>query len=227
MKKHLISIKTNILPALLIFLPAVVFSAAPSKINYQGRLLDVSGVPIDGGDPKAVNFGFFRDEAKSQDLNLISPINTQYEVIPVKGFFSIAVDVKSEWFVGGDVYMQVSVEGDELGPPQLLVSSPYALSVSEGSIGVNELKNESVTRAKIDPNELLKIYKTADGRLVLGEMLDIGGEQKLGYKSAVCRESFGSRYLDCAGTCRANATNEPDNCELNDTNWIGSLLLRP
>ena len=162
MKKHLISIKTNILPALLIFLPAVVFSAAPSKINYQGRLLDVSGVPIDGGDPKAVNFGFFRDEDKSQDLNLISPINTQYEVIPVKGFFSIAVEVKPEWFVGGDVYMQVSVEGDELGTPQLLVSSTYDLSVSEWSIEVNELKNESVTREKIDHNELLRIHKTAD-----------------------------------------------------------------
>jgi hypothetical protein len=225
MKKHSILSKMNMLPALLILLPAVVFSAAPSKINYQGRLLDVSGVPIDGV-AKVVNFGFFRDAAKSQDLNLISPINTQYSVTPVKGFFSIGVEVKAEWFVGGNVYMQVSVEGVELGPPQLLVSSPYALSVSEGSIGVNELKNESVNRAKMDSNALLKIYKTADGRLVLGELLDIGGKTKLGYKSAVCRNGT-SRYMDCNGVCPDTPTDTPERCELTDAQWIGSLLTKP
>lgn len=226
MKKHLISSKMKILPALLIILPAVIFSAAPSKINYQGRLLDVSGVPVDG-ESKNVIFGFYRDAVGTQELNSAPSINTQYTVTPVKGFFSIAVDVKPEWFVGGNVYMQVSVEGVELGPPQLLVSSPYALSVSEGAIGVNELKNESVNRAKIDPNALVKVYITKDGRIVLGEMLDIGGTQKLGYKSAVCRISSGSRYLGCDGNCLSNATTEPEHCELTDDDWIGSLMLKP
>jgi hypothetical protein len=136
------------------------------------------------------------------------------------------VEVKAEWFVGGNVYMQVSVEGVELGPPQLLVSSPYALSVSEGSIGVNELKNESVNRAKMDSNALLKIYKTADGRLVLGELLDIGGKTKLGYKSAVCRNGT-SRYMDCNGVCPDTPTDTPERCELTDAQWIGSLLTKP
>lgn len=215
--------KIKVIPALLILLPAFVFSAAPSKINYQGRLLDSSGVPIESGQ-KVVNFGFFSDEAAIQNLNSPPSIDTEYTVTPVKGFFSIAVDVKPEWFVGGDVYMQVSVEGVPLGSPQLLVSSPYALSVSEGSIGVKELKNESVNRAKMDSNALLKVYKTADGRLVLGQ--DIGSGV-WGYYSSVCRNET-SRYMECNGNCLGgSARANPAPCPLTDVEWIGSLLLKP
>jgi hypothetical protein len=202
---------------LVLIIPVAVFCASPSKINYQGRLLDNVGSPVNS--ETTVSFGFFRDKEKTDQLNSANPELTTFYVTPVNGFFSQTIDVDPNWFIGGDVYMDVSVGGNPLGDPQLLVSAPYALAVAENSIGKNEINSSS----------LAKVYKTVDGHLVLGEMLEIDGEPKLGYKSAACRYSDGFlsyiRYFGCDGGCPSDYTT-PVPCELTDADWVGSLILK-
>jgi hypothetical protein len=205
----------TVLSQLLVFLiPVSIYCASPHKINYQGRLLDNAGSPVNS--ETQVSFGFFRDEAKNVDLNSGNSLSTTFQVTPVNGFFSQTIDVDPNWFIGGDVYMDVSVGGTPLGAPQLLVSAPYALAVAENSIGKNEINSSS----------LAKVYKTVDGRLLLGEMVEIDGNQKLGYKSVACVYSgLWTRFLDCDGGCPIGQTS-PVPCELTDADWVGSLILK-
>ena len=118
-------------PALLFFaallLPAAgaLNAQVPSKVNFQGRL-------VEGGTPVNAQRNFiFRIYDAAADGNLIWTSQT-HNVAVTNGVFSVVlqtgapVNLSTETFTGAR-YVSVSVGGVTLAPRQELLSAPYAL----------------------------------------------------------------------------------------------------
>lgn len=117
---------------ILCFLMAVTLSAhaaAPTLVNYQGRLTDPAGDPVADGNYSVV-FTIYDDAVAG------STIWTETQnVTTTAGLFSILLGsvtaVTDNVFNGTTRYLGLAVDGDpELTPRTALVSVPYALRVS-------------------------------------------------------------------------------------------------
>ncbi len=203
--------KISLGSGIFIVMVSLSMAAAPLFINYQGKLTDSSGVPIENEVSVSFSFRFYNHPTLS-GANLLGSPDPNL-VTPENGVFSVPVPVQAEWFSGTDVYLGVSVDGGlEMLPRQKLVSSPFALAVGANSVGFDEIKNDAVIGAKIlngtvgeddlaggavakgklKSNDLLDVYKTrGDERLILGA----------NYYSAVCDTTGAPKYFECDGSC--------------------------
>ena len=101
--------------------------AVPQLLNYQGKLADSLGKPVDGS--KQMIFEF-HDAAV--DGNLLGGFSETQQVVVTKGVFNVLIGsattggVPALVFDQPSVYLGVSVEGEPLSPRQHISSVAYA-----------------------------------------------------------------------------------------------------
>ncbi|HNT73528.1 MAG TPA: hypothetical protein PKH77_00775 [Anaerolineae bacterium] len=123
---------------------APAWPAAPT-INYQGRLADSAGNPIN--DTVAMQFALY--DAATDGSVLWGP--ESHPTVPVsEGLFSIGLGSQTAGgiptsILSGDVWLEITVDGETLMPRELLRAAPYAmqasvaLTVPDSSIGAAKL----------------------------------------------------------------------------------------
>ena len=109
----------------------------PQLLNYQGKLADGRGTPVDGS--KEMVFEFY-DSAKGHDP--LEGFSERQQVVVTAGIFNALIGSATEGgvpasvFHGASVYLSVTVEREELLPRQRIVSVAYAFrSDDAGSVG--------------------------------------------------------------------------------------------
>jgi PKD repeat protein len=126
----------------LTFLATAAFAVVPQTINYQGRLADSEGAPVNG----TVSMTFAIYNAPTGGELLWS--ETQPSVTVTDGAFGVTLGIANAIDLPFDeqYYLGVNVNGDgEMTPRAVLVSVPYALRAKEAdSVGAS-----SVTSAEI------------------------------------------------------------------------------
>jgi hypothetical protein len=122
--------------------PSVISGPSATTVNYQGRLADPGGNPLDG------NYGMsFSLWDAAADGNLVwGPEN--HAAVPVsEGLFSVGLGSQTSGGIptntwSGDRYLEITVGGETLGPRELIRSVPIAgmaLTVPDGSVKSDDL----------------------------------------------------------------------------------------
>ncbi|MBN1877650.1 MAG: hypothetical protein JXA33_25735 [Anaerolineae bacterium] len=132
---------------------APAWPAAPT-INYQGRLADSAGTPIN--DTVAMQFSLYDDPSAGSVL--WGP--ESHLTVPVSdGLFSVGLGSQTTCGIptnvlSGDVWLEITVDGETLSPREQLRAVPYAmqarvaLTVPDGSIGTAQIADGAVTQDK-------------------------------------------------------------------------------
>jgi hypothetical protein len=98
-----------------------------SKINYQGRLSDAEGNPLDGNYNLVFQFWDAATAGSQLGIDIVK------WGLPVRnGLFTAELDVPQDIFTGRAVWLQISIEAQVLTPRQELLPVPYALSLRPG-----------------------------------------------------------------------------------------------
>jgi hypothetical protein len=123
-------------------------ASSSSTVNYQGRLADSSGTPVDG--PVTLQFAVYDSEV---DGALLWGPETHPNVPVSDGLFSIALGSQSgglpQEILGGDLWLEVTVAGETLSPRERLGAVPYAmqaLTVPDGAITAAKLAPGAVSQ---------------------------------------------------------------------------------
>jgi hypothetical protein len=106
-----------------------------SKINYQGRLTDTLGNPLNGTFP--MRFVLYDLAAGGTALWDSGAFNVEVN----DGAFSVDLAIDAYHFDGQGLWLRIWVDGDWLSPRQELVPAPYALSLRPGA----EIKADAPT----------------------------------------------------------------------------------
>lgn len=102
--------------------PPAPTSPVASKINYQGHLRDSFGSPLTGAFN--MQFQFWTDPVGGIPVG--DPIS-ESGVVVTNGLFSVKLDVDESHFNGQGLWLEVTVEGELLGPRQEILPVPYAV----------------------------------------------------------------------------------------------------
>lgn len=102
-------------------------AAVANKINYQGRLTNPSGLPLDGTYP--MRFQVYDDAAVGTLLWDSGVFNVAVD----NGLFNAVLSVDAADFDGQALWLRLYVNGEWLTPRQELVPVPYALSLRPGA----------------------------------------------------------------------------------------------
>ncbi|MBN1659022.1 MAG: hypothetical protein JXA93_11495 [Anaerolineae bacterium] len=98
-----------------------------SKINYQGRLTDAMGNPLDGTYP--MRFQLYDDAA----AGTLWWDSGEFNVEVNNGAFSTDLSIDAYHFDGKGLWLRIWVDGDWLTPRQELLPVPYALNLRPGA----------------------------------------------------------------------------------------------
>jgi hypothetical protein len=125
-----------------------------TTINYQGRLADGSGTPIDNTNP-GLGMTFALYDVQSGGSPLWS--ETHANVPVAEGLFSVrlgSINALSTGHLSGDRWLGLQVGTDpEMSPREKLAAVPYAMmagTVSDGAIGTDQIADGAVTSSKLD-----------------------------------------------------------------------------
>lgn len=144
----------------------------PLMLNYQGRLLDETGQPVDGPEPMAValfDAATGGSMIYTQDLGNVSVQNGLFTFLWGGDGLPDALAYTSCW-------LQVHAGGTVLTPRQRLASVPFALraahavSVADGAIGAGQLADGAVTAAKLAPLPMAAGHASADQWITNGDV---------------------------------------------------------
>jgi hypothetical protein len=143
-----------------------------TTVNYQGRLSDSDGVPLDG--TYGMSFALY-DAATDGNLVWGPEEHTAVEVSD--GLFSVGLGSKTSGGIptttwNGDRYLEITVGGETLEPRELIRSVPIAgmaLTVPDGAMGTDQIADGAVTQAKLgsDIN-----FEPPDGSITTGKLAD-------------------------------------------------------
>jgi hypothetical protein len=123
-----------------------------TTVNYQGRLSDSDGVPLNG--TYGMSFALY-DAATDGNLVWGPEEHTAVEVSD--GLFSVGLGSKTSGGIptttwNGDRYLEITVGGETLEPRELIRSVPIAgmaLTVPDGAISTEQIANGAVTSEKL------------------------------------------------------------------------------
>ncbi|MFZ1946071.1 MAG: PSA repeat domain-containing protein [bacterium] len=118
------------------------FASVPSKINYQGRLVD-SGAALSG--THEVGFRIYDSAA----LGALLWADTTMVTASSDGVFSVVLGGERPITIGGadSCYLEIEVDGEILAPRRELVSVPYALRAA-GADSLGDLPVEAFAAAE-------------------------------------------------------------------------------
>ena len=125
-----------------------------TTVNYQGRLADNAGTPLDGN--YGMSFALY-DAASAGNL-VWGP--EDHPAVPVSaGLFSVGLGSQTPGGIptttwNGDRYLEITVGGETLSPRELIRSVPIAgmaLTVPDGAIGTSQIADGAVTSEKMSP----------------------------------------------------------------------------
>jgi len=110
-------------------IPALLAPGDPvaGTINYQGRLTDPAGLPLDGTFP--MRFQVYNDPAAGVLLWDSGVVNVDAD----NGLFNVGLAVQVAAFNGQGLWLRIQVNGEWLSPRQALLPVPYALSLKPGA----------------------------------------------------------------------------------------------
>jgi hypothetical protein len=123
-----------------------------TTVNYQGRLADNVGVPLDGS--YGMSFALY-DAASAGNL-VWGP--EDHPAVPVSdGLFSVGLGSRTTGGIptttwNGDRYLEITVGGETLSPRELIRSVPIAgmaLTVPDGAIGSSQIADGAVGASHI------------------------------------------------------------------------------
>ncbi|RLC78181.1 MAG: hypothetical protein DRJ03_15505 [Chloroflexi bacterium] len=128
-------------------------SPGPSAttVNYQGRLADSGGAPLDG----SYGMSFALYDAATDGSIVWGP--ESHTAVPVSdGLFSVGLGSQTSGGIptnvwDGDRYLEITVGGETLSPRELIRSVPIAgmaLTVPDDSITMEKIVNGAVTQEK-------------------------------------------------------------------------------
>jgi hypothetical protein len=124
-----------------------------TTVNYQGRLADSGGAPLDGS--YGMNFSLW--DAPSSGSLVWGP--ESHAAVPVsEGLFSVGLGSQTSGGIptsvwNGDRYLEITVGGETLSPRELIRSVPIAgmaLTVPDGAIDADQIADGAVTQEKTD-----------------------------------------------------------------------------
>ena len=112
---------------------AAAWADVPALINYQGKLSDADG-PVNG--MKSMTFEFYNADADGDLLPLGSGFTENQDVTVSDGAFNVLIGsdtpggVPEDIFDSADVYLSVTVEGEEQTPRRRVGSVPFAFKAA-------------------------------------------------------------------------------------------------
>lgn len=111
-------------------IPALLAPGDPvaGTINYQGRLTDPDGLPLDGTFP--MRFQVYNDPAAGVLLWDSGAVSVDVD----NGLFNVGLAVQVTAFNGQGLWLRIQVNGEWLSPRQELLPVPYALSLKPGAV---------------------------------------------------------------------------------------------
>jgi hypothetical protein len=148
-------------------LPRLAAPASPSTttVPYQGRLAHSDGTPVDG----LVDLQFALYATGTAETPLWGP-EAHFDVPVSDGLFSVSLGGHTGGLplslLGGDLWLEVTVEGEALSPRQRLGAVPYAmraLTVPDGAISSDML---AVTHWQLRDEAELTWQTTTTGQFV-------------------------------------------------------------
>lgn len=107
--------------------PQVESVGVSGGINYQGRLTDDDGRPVDG----TVQMRFFIYDAAAGGQSLWD--SGQRDIAVSDGLFTVRLDANPAIFNGQGLWLSIRVEGETLSPRHELLAVPYALGLRPGA----------------------------------------------------------------------------------------------
>jgi hypothetical protein len=148
-----------------------------TTINYQGRLANSSGIPIN--DTMTLQFAFYDSNV---DGELLWGPETHPNVPVSDGLFSVALGGQTSGGVPtdvlvGDIWLEITVDGETLSPREQLRAVPYAmqagvaLTVPDGAIGTEQITYGAITSDSIADNAV-KSGEIATGAVGSDEVAD-------------------------------------------------------
>jgi len=132
--------------------PASAPGPSATTVNYQGRLADSGGAPLDGS--YGMTFALY--DAATDGSLVWGP--ESHAAVPVSGgLFSVGLGSQTSGGIptttwGGDRYLEIAVGGETLSPRELIRSVPIAgmaLTVPDGSITGDQIADGAVTLDKL------------------------------------------------------------------------------
>lgn len=163
--------------ALLVMLTTgICLAAVPTTINYQGKLLDNAGQPVN----ETVTMWFMLYNAAIDGSNMWGQEAT---VTVTNGIFTVALGPITQSVIQNntDVWVETWVNGTKLSPRTKLSSAPYALesahaeiadTVVDGAITENKIATGAVTAGKI-PDSTITSAKIADLTIQGGDIANM------------------------------------------------------
>jgi hypothetical protein len=124
-----------------------------TTVNYQGRLADSGGAPLDG----VFGMSFSLWDAAT-DGNLVWGPESHAAVPVSEGLFSVGLGSQTSGGIptsvwNGDRYLEIAVGGETLAPRELIRSVPIAgmaLTVPDGAIGADQIADGAVESDDLD-----------------------------------------------------------------------------
>jgi hypothetical protein len=135
-----------------------------TTVNYQGRLADNLGTPLDGS--YGMSFALY-DAASAGNLVWGPEV---HDAVPVSdGLFSVGLGSRTAGGIptttwNGDRYLEITVGGETLSPRELIRSVPIAgmaLTVPDGAIGSSQIADGAVGIAQLEDEAFVQAIQNA------------------------------------------------------------------
>jgi hypothetical protein len=133
-----------------------------SGINYQGRLTDPGGVPLNG--TYTMRFIVYDADAGGSAVYNSGNLNIQVQ----NGLFNVKLDVDQAEFNGQALWLSIVVDGETLSPRQEILPAPYAMSLRPGADIVGEsIAPADATLASYAPSTGTALHADSNGGAAL------------------------------------------------------------
>ncbi len=139
----------------LLFLPSsFVQAAVPHLINYQGRLTDTAGIPLNGS--YAITFRIFNAETAGTMLWE----ETQGSVVVQKGIFSVLLGSVTNLGLAFDIpyFLEIKVGTEVMSPRQRITSAGYAIRAETATTAETAdtplVDNDVANKKYVDDNKV-------------------------------------------------------------------------